>query len=239
MEKYEAVNGTWSDNPVRAALAVADVNISSRDDVACTSQPPPPQQAPVVITTVGNFCNNYEVKCGRAVVASNVSMLIQPPTSTVLPHAVASICNDHAVKATLPTAHATYTTKQPPNHISLSMNAAIDRTVALSQQRREAMIEEGTIIVEDYSSIRIDLDRVDAFYKNLGRGNFDQRFALKYFRWGIGVMAMGVAWIIATPLFFKAFGHLSLHDLQFMPAFPSAFLLYILQIGRASCRERV
>lgn len=212
---------------------------------AVLTQSPPQQQSPIVVATLDDHHrSDGGPQSERIVAAASIAVMDPPATTTTatatLPYAVAAICNP-ATKASLPTAHARQilppittppTPTLPPSRphfiATTSMNAAIDRTVALSQQRRAAMIAEGTVIVEDSSSIQIDLDRVDAFYQNLERRDFIRRFVFKYFRMGIYFMGMGVAWIIATPLFFQPCASLGLHDLHFTPAFPLALLPYLL-----------
>ena len=226
------------------ASDVEEGNVTGRDDAT----PPlrlPTQELPVVFAVLDdNHRNNEQQQDVHIAVAS--SSIIPPATTSTapLPIAVAAIGNAHGTTKSIPTVHAAQilpqiTTQPPPRRpltpprprlhpMSMTMNEAIDRTVALSQQRREALIAEGTVIVEDYSSTRIDLDRVDAFYVNFERRDIVRRFVFKYFRTGIYAMGMAVAWIIATPLFFKACAFLGLHDLRFTPAFRLALVPYLL-----------
>jgi hypothetical protein len=120
----------------------------------------------------------------------------------------------------------------PQAQQNMSMNMAIDRAVAQRQQRRQQMLAAGAVVVEDSSSIGIDLDRVDAFYQNLGQrtycSNFFRRYVNRYFRCGILLMGMAVAWIVTIPflLVCTALGLDS--DFKFEPAFPFAFIAYVL-----------
>jgi hypothetical protein len=138
------------------------------------------------------------------------------------------------------TATATPTTAVSPAVLQLTfpnaqqtatMNATIDRATARRQQQREQLVAAGTILVEDSSSIGIDLDRVDAFFETFSQrtycSNFFRYNVNRYIRGGIYLMAFVVASIVLTPILRICMALGIDYNLDFTSAFQLARVVYV------------